>query len=115
MTFWIDAQLPPQLAQWLSNRFGVSAQAIRDLGLRNAEDKEIFQAAREAGAVLISKDSDFVDLVLHHGPPPQVLWITCGNVSNLHLQTVCEKAFQEAVDLLKAGESVVEIADRNQT
>lgn len=112
---WIDAQLPPQLAPWLSNSFGVSAQAIRDLGLRNAEDQEIFQAARQTGTVIISKDSDFVELVLHHGPPPQVIWVTCGNVSNLHLQTVFEKTFREAVDLLKVGEPIVEIGDPGHT
>ena len=38
MNFWIDAQLPPNLANWLVESFNVNATAIRDLGLRDAED-----------------------------------------------------------------------------
>lgn len=69
MTLWIDAQLSPQLARWLTESLGVAAVAVRDLGLRDAKDREIFLAAREAGATVMSKDSDFVTLVKRHGPP----------------------------------------------
>ena len=51
MNFWIDAQLPPNLANWLVESFNVNARAIRDLGLRDAEDIEIFNAARSPGTV----------------------------------------------------------------
>jgi predicted nuclease of predicted toxin-antitoxin system len=60
MILWIDAQLSPALARWLSDTFGVTAHAVRDFGLRDAKDLPIFHAAREAGAVIVSKDSDFV-------------------------------------------------------
>ncbi|MFH1872825.1 MAG: DUF5615 family PIN-like protein [Pseudomonadota bacterium] len=42
--------------------------------MRDATDGKIFNAARQAGTVIISKDSDFVDLVSRHGIPPQLLW-----------------------------------------
>ena len=71
--YWIDAQLPPQLASWLSGTFNVEAYALRDLQLRDAEDATIFQAAQQEGIVIISKDSDFVDMVLRLGTPPQLL------------------------------------------
>jgi len=74
--FWVDAQLPPQLAAWLAAEFQVEANSLRDLGLRDAADLEIFQQARQPGIVLISKDSDFVDMVSRFGPPPQLLWVT---------------------------------------
>jgi len=57
MILWIDVQLSPALARWLSDTFGVTAHAVRDLGLRGAKDLPIFHAAREAGAVIMSKDS----------------------------------------------------------
>ena len=63
MTFWIDAQLPPVLSQFLAEKFGVKATAIRDLGMRDAPDREIFDAARASGVTLITKDGDFVELV----------------------------------------------------
>ena len=43
MIFWVDAQLPPTLAPWLTERFGVEASSMRFLGLRDAEDLEIFE------------------------------------------------------------------------
>jgi predicted nuclease of predicted toxin-antitoxin system len=43
---WLDAQLPPSLAAWLASNYDVSAVAVRDLGLRDAEDRAIFDEAR---------------------------------------------------------------------
>ncbi len=42
MKIWIDAQLPPTLASWLTNNFDLEATALRDLELRDAQDLEIF-------------------------------------------------------------------------
>ena len=39
---WIDAHLSPALASWLQATFGIDAAPLRDLGLRDAEDAEIF-------------------------------------------------------------------------
>jgi predicted nuclease of predicted toxin-antitoxin system len=53
---------------------------LRDLGSRDAEDEDIFEAAKAQGVIFITKDSDFVDLVDRlETPPPQVMWLTCGN------------------------------------
>ena len=81
MRIWVDAQKSPAIGTWISSNYAVSAVAIRDLGLRDAEDKEIFETARQDKAVVMTKDSDFVLLLDRLGPPPQVIWITCGNTS----------------------------------
>ena len=73
---WIDAQLSPALVPWLGSTFEISALALRDLGLRDATDREIFLAARREGAIVVTKDGDFVRLLEDLGPPPQVIWIT---------------------------------------
>lgn len=109
MKFWVDAQLPPALAAWLSARYGVEAISLRDLGLRDAADHAIFEAARQDGIVVISKDSDFVDLVSRHGTPPQLIWVTCGNVTNKRLQVVFDNTFVAAINALAAGEPIVEV------
>jgi predicted nuclease of predicted toxin-antitoxin system len=46
MKIWVDAQLPPTLASWLTETFGLEASALRDLALRDAQDLEIFEGAR---------------------------------------------------------------------
>jgi predicted nuclease of predicted toxin-antitoxin system len=112
MVVWTDAHLSPALAPWFRATFGIEAAALRELGLRDAEDAVIFSAAREAGAVLMSKDSDFVDLLTHHGPPPQVVWLTCGNTSNAALREMLTTAWPHVAKLLAAGEPLVEISGR---
>ena len=111
MKFWVDAQLPPGLAHWLGSTFAVESVALRDIGLLYAKDTTIFSAAREAQAVLVSKDIDFVDLVQRCGAPPRLLWVTCGNVSNARLREVFSATFPRALALLAEGREIVEIGD----
>jgi predicted nuclease of predicted toxin-antitoxin system len=101
----------PAIASWIPQNFPVDAVALRDIGLRDAEDEEIFVAARSAGAVVMTKGSDFLDLLERHGAPPQVLWLTCGNTSNAHLKEVLSATLSEAIVLLEAGERLIEISD----
>jgi predicted nuclease of predicted toxin-antitoxin system len=110
MKIWLDAQLSPALAPWVSEQFSVSAGAVRDLGLRDSRDREIFFAAREALAILITKDSDFVKLLQEFGPPPQIIWLTFGNTSNARLKKIFAQTLNRALDLMEAGEIIVEIS-----
>lgn len=112
MILWLDAQLSPAIAPWIAETYGIPASAVRDLGLRDASDQRIFLAAREAQAVVLTKDSDFVRLLEQRGAPPQVIWLTCGNTSNAHLRQILTATLPSAVRLLNAGEELVEITDR---
>lgn len=111
MKIWIDAQLSPALAAWISKEFGIDAKAVRELGLRDATDHQIFLRAKQESAIVLTKDIDFVDLVKRLGTPPQVLWLTCGNTSNQRLRQILTKTLKQALTLLTIGEPVVEIKD----
>jgi len=110
LILWIDAQLSPQLAPWLTTTFSIPAQSVSSLGLRDASDFEIFQAAQQAAATIISKDQDFVDLVTMHGAPPQIIWVTGGNTSNAYLCTLLQRTFPTLLTLLESGEPLVELS-----
>ena len=45
MIVWVDAHLSPRIARWLSSQFVVQAVPVRDLGMREATDQQIFEAA----------------------------------------------------------------------
>jgi predicted nuclease of predicted toxin-antitoxin system len=47
MTIWVDAHLSPAIAAWITSELGLTAVALRDIGLRDAEDPEIFEAAKK--------------------------------------------------------------------
>jgi len=58
----------------------------------------------------MTKDRDFVDLVERLGPPPQVIWVTCGNTSNREMRRILTVTLPSALDLLRTGEPLVEIS-----
>ena len=107
---WIDAQLPPALAPWIEETFGLPARSASRLGLRDATDEAIFAAARDANAVVLTKDADFARLLSLPGPPPRVVWLTFGNTSNAHARRVLRSTLSAALSLLASGEALVEIA-----
>ena len=110
---WVDAQLPPSLARWLSATHPVHAQHVQAVDQLATDDPAIFAAARAGGAdIVITKDEDFVQLVERRGPPPQVVWITCGNVSNAELRAIVLGAWPRVAELLAHGERLVEIGRR---
>ena len=100
MNLWLDAQLSPSLPAWLASSFSVQCTPVRDLQLRDVTDRQIFMSARDAGAVLVSKDADFLRLLEQHGAPPQIIWITCGNTSNVRLQALIRAVWPQIVMLL---------------
>ncbi len=110
MTIWIDAQLSPSIAAWITENFEIEALALRDLGLRDSEDEEIFEAAKNENAVVMTKDSDFVSLLDRLGSPPKIIWLTCGNTSNSNLKRILNSTLQDAINLLEEGEIIVEIS-----
>jgi predicted nuclease of predicted toxin-antitoxin system len=107
MRFLVDAQLPPGLAVWLRER-GHEAHAVRELGLRDAEDDEIWAHALRIGAVMVTKDLDFV-LLAAMEPATQVLWIRTGNTSNPNLLARLGSVWENMLDHILSGSRIIEL------
>lgn len=85
MKFLIDAQLPPSLACWLREA-GYDAQAVREVGLREAEDGAIWRHAQASDRVVVTKDEDFAQRVQTEASGPVIVWLRVGNTSNAALR-----------------------------
>lgn len=109
MKIWIDAHLSPEIATWITMTLGITAIPLRDLGLRDAEDTEIFALAKAENIILMTKDSDFVELVNRLGSPPKVIWLTCGNTSNYELRKILKVTLPQVMIQLQMGKDLVEI------
>lgn len=110
MTIWIDAHLSPSLALWINQNFeGIEAKSLRALGLRDALDTVIFQEAKKAGAILMTKDEDFEQFIHAFGPPPAIILVTCGNTSNARMREILSRQLTFVLELIKGGEPLVEI------
>jgi len=106
--FLVDAQLPPGLAGLL-RELGHEAVAVRETGLRQAEDGSIWQYALEHGVVIVSKDEDFPERSQRSPAPPQVLWLRIGNCSNRALFAWFRPLWPEIERPLLAGDRIVEV------
>jgi predicted nuclease of predicted toxin-antitoxin system len=109
VTIWLDNHLSPALARWIEGAVGVSCLQVRDLGLARATDREIFDAARDAARIVMTKDRDFAELVARLGPPPRVILLTMGNTSTKRLAEILATALPEALRLIEKGEPLIEI------
>lgn len=73
LTFWFDAHISPSVAKWMIKTYKVNASSLRKLGLRDADDIEIFKSA--SNAIFVSKDKDLKELIEQNGPPPKLIWV----------------------------------------
>jgi len=106
--FLVDAQLPPALASWLREA-GHDAKALRDLGLRDAEDDEIWNQASSTGAVLITKDDDFPRRAQQTNSGPVIVWLRIGNTTNQVLREWFMPHLPQILAWIKEGVRVLEV------
>lgn len=78
MKLLFDQNLSYKLCTRLADVFPASTQ-VQLLGLAEADDRAIWDAAKAGGFVLVTQDSDFADLAMLLGFPPKVIWLRCGN------------------------------------
>lgn len=112
MKFIVDAQLPPALARALRDR-GVDAAAVRDIGLREADDRDIWKYAVENNAAIISKDEDFAERLLADPSAPIVIWLRVGNTSNQNLLAWLMPLWPDVARRIEAGDRLVEVRERS--
>ena len=108
MKFLIDAQLPPGLTQWLKER-GHEAQHVEEVGLRNADDSEIWNRALTDSFIIITKDEDFVERAAHSKNSPRIVWLRIGNTTNAALKQWLITRFANVEELLNHGDALIEV------
>jgi predicted nuclease of predicted toxin-antitoxin system len=80
------------------------------VGLRDAEDVAIWDHAMRTGAVIVTKDEDFVARAAHGaGEPPVVVWLRVGNTTNRALLAWMEARLPAMLELLSQGNRLLEL------
>jgi len=65
-----------------------NAKQVRELGLENSTDNEIFEYAKKNNYSIVTFDSDFCDLNILKGFPPKIIWIRTGNTTTKNLERI---------------------------
>jgi predicted nuclease of predicted toxin-antitoxin system len=105
--FLIDEQLSPAVGRWLT-RHGHEAEHVYAVGLMAMPDAEVARRAVQTGAVIVTKDEDYLSFRVDVGPV-QVLWLRVGNVSNRILFQRLEEVWPDVARRLESGESIVTV------
>ena len=109
MRFLIDNQLPRCLASFLVGN-GHEAIHVLDVGLgRLTPDIDIWNFAANSGYVVVTKDDDFVKLVLLDPRPVPVVLVCLGNCKNAMLLAAFEKALDMLCQQIDSGETLIEL------
>jgi predicted nuclease of predicted toxin-antitoxin system len=87
MRLLLDQNLSSRLTARLGSLY-TGRIHVADLGLSTASDEEVWEAALREGCMIVTKDSDFVDLQVLRGFPPKVLWLRLGNCSTARIEEV---------------------------
>lgn len=90
MRLLFDHNLSPRLVRRLDDVFAQSVH-VYQLGLEEAADREIWQYAQTHGLIIVTRDSDYNDLVQVRGFPPKVIWIRRGNSSTNDIEAMLRR------------------------
>jgi predicted nuclease of predicted toxin-antitoxin system len=108
MRILLDAQLPPRLAKFISE-WGNPASHAYDHLPAEAADRDIARFANSLPAALMSKDSDFVDLVDRNILRTTLIWVRSGNVDTDRLWATIHPNLSRIAAAIEAGERIIEI------
>lgn len=73
-----DQNLSWRLPQQLADLYPDS-QHIREFGLKESADVDIWEYAKAHSFVIVTKDRDFQQRSLLYGHPPKIVWLRVGN------------------------------------
>ena len=108
MKFLIDAQLPIPLVRFLRAQ-GFEAVHVADVGMKAADDDEIWMRAISFDEIIVTKDEDFAVRRMLATTGPCVIWLRIGNSSNRSLVIWLTAVWDGLIARLQAGDTLVEV------
>src|SRR6218665_1566339 len=107
MKFLIDANLPSQLVAAFADA-GHDCVHVEDLIPRYTPDTEIADIANDTGAVVVSRDADFVQFSKAGKLKVPLIWVRLGNLRRAALASAIRARLPAMVRSIEAGISIIE-------
>lgn len=108
MRVLIDAQLPRQLIELLAGA-GIEASHVFDHLPPDAPDTDVAALANRLGAAVMSKDSDFLDLVARELLDQPLIHVRLPNLRRDDLLQRVDLALPDVVSAMRRKAPIVEI------
>ncbi|WP_293786667.1 DUF5615 family PIN-like protein [uncultured Pedobacter sp.] len=98
---WVDTNISPIIAKWISEYTNFKTRSSFCLNLHSVDDLTIFRMAQiKKNVIIVSKDSDFKELIDWFGAPPKLILIKFGNCSNKLFWQRLEPKINPALEVL---------------
>lgn len=105
--FLIDENLPFVLGQ----RLGVDYVHATEVDSQ-ASDSILWDYAKKHDLFVLTRDTDFFDRLLLHGPPPKVVWVRLGNLRKQDLMRTLEARWSTIQKRLESADLIEVYPDR---
>ncbi len=107
LEFLVDVNLPFYCSLW-NNPAYIHQTTIND----EWTDQQIWAYAKANNLSIITKDSDFADLILFREPPPKIIHIRLGNMKMRDFFRTLQQHWTEALFLNQTHKLVTVYKDR---
>jgi predicted nuclease of predicted toxin-antitoxin system len=109
MKLLLDENLSRRVVPFILDDYPGSTQ-IALLGMEQACDLAIWEYAKSNSFVIVTRDSDYLDLSALYGQSPKIIWLRSGNQSKaavIHLLLKSKGAIERALE--QDGNACIEI------
>lgn len=80
------------------------AKQVRQLGIENYSDIEIWEYAKQNDYSIITFDADFLDISSLKGHPPKIIWLRFGNTSTDMLAEILTAKYEIIKEFIISGQ-----------
>jgi len=101
MKLLLDENLSRRIIPFIQEAYPESTQ-IALLDMERSDDQTVWDYAKENGFVIVTRDSDFIDLSALRGQPPKVIWLRTGNQTKaavIHVLLKSKEEIERALEL----------------
>jgi len=114
MKILLDQNISFKLVNKIKEIFEV-VNHVKDFGLLDTKDIEIWNFAKNNNFSIISFDSDFFDLSLLYGHPPKIIWLRTFNQTSKNIEIMLNNFNCQIKEFLNKDDdnSCLEILDKN--
>jgi len=109
MKLLLDANISWRLTVPLSEKFGECIHVNQTKLSKPAKDTDIWNYAAANGYIIITQDSDFLNLFEARGFPPKIVLLRVGNMSRKETEKIIIQAKSSIEDLEKNDYGLLEI------
>lgn len=101
--YLIDVNLPSRFSVWASEEYEHVVHINDEL-----KDSEIWEYAKENDLTIVTKNTDFSDMIMLNTPPPRVIHIKIGNIKMKEFHQLITKVWNN-VCIMSEGFKLIRV------